>query len=121
MRNQCESKGYIIKLLDLPTSSFVVPLLLLLVTHLPEVEASPEKERDDGKRQAQGEIHLHRVKMGVRIGPPPCIVRLEDVGAHQRLRRRQSAISFTCVLLIVRMDGDNRNESQPAVQNEAYR
>ena len=47
-------KGYSTGLLDLPSSSFVVLLLFLLVTHLPEVEASPEEKRDEGKRQAQG-------------------------------------------------------------------
>lgn len=97
---------------DLPTGSFVVSLLLLLVAHLPEVEAGPEKKRDDGKRQAQGEVYLYRVEMGVGIGPSvPCIVCLEDVGAHERLSRRQSAISFKCVLLILRIDEDKGDES----------
>lgn len=42
-------KEYRIGISDLPTSSFMVPLLLLLMTHLPEVEASPEEKRDDGE------------------------------------------------------------------------
>ena len=43
-------RGYSVGISDLPTSSFVVPLLLLLMTHLPEMEASPKDESDDGKR-----------------------------------------------------------------------
>ena len=48
----------------------MVLLLLLLMTHLPKVEASPEEKRDYGKRQAQSEIYLNWVKVSVRIGPP---------------------------------------------------
>ena len=47
-------KGHSVGISDLPTGSFVVLLLLFLVTHLPEMEASPEEKRDDGERQAQG-------------------------------------------------------------------
>ena len=48
----------------------MVLLLLLLMTHLPEVEASPEEKRDDGKRQAQGEVYLYGIEIGVGIRHP---------------------------------------------------
>lgn len=53
---------------DLPARGFMVLPLLLLVTHLPEVETCPEEEHDDSKRQAQHEVYLHRAEMGVWIG-----------------------------------------------------
>ena len=87
-------------ILDLPTSSFMVLLLLLLVTHLPEVEASPEEKRDEGKRQAQGQVYLDGIEIGVGIGLfAPCVVGLEDVGAHERLGRVKIAVSLRCVLI----------------------
>lgn len=63
-------EGYSIGRSDLPTSSFMVLLLLLLMTHLPEVEASPEEKGDDGKRQAQGEVYLYGIEIGVGIRHP---------------------------------------------------
>ena len=36
--------------LDLPTSSFMFPLPLFLLMRFPQVEASPEEERNDGER-----------------------------------------------------------------------
>lgn len=38
--------------------------------------------------------------MSVGIGPPaPGIVRFEDLGAHERLRRGEFAVSFKWVLI----------------------
>lgn len=40
----------------LPIGIFMKLLLLLLTTHVPEVTASPEEKRNDGERQAEGEV-----------------------------------------------------------------
>ncbi len=52
---------------NLPTSSFMMSLLPLFVSHLPEVEACPEEKRDNSKRQTEDEVYLQRIEMGVRI------------------------------------------------------
>ena len=52
------------------------------------MEASPEEKRDDGERQAQGEVYLDGVEMSIRVWRfRDCTVRLEDGGAHERLKR----------------------------------
>ena len=69
------------------------------MTHLPEVEASPEEKGDDGKRQAQGEVYLYGIEIGVGIRhPAPGVVWLEDFGAHECLSTGELAVSFKCVL-----------------------
>lgn len=40
----------------LPISIFMELLLLLLMPHIPVVTASPEEKRNDGERQAEGEV-----------------------------------------------------------------
>lgn len=109
---------------DLPTSSFVIVLLLLLMTLLPEVETGPEEKRDNGKRQAQGEVYLYGIETGVGIRlSAPRIVRLEDIGTHERLNRREVAVSFKCVLIYhnVRSKRPKGMDSAYAVPTQAYR
>ena len=52
------------------------------------MEARPEEKRDDGERQAQGEVYLDGIEMSIRVRRlGDCTVRLEDGGAHERLKR----------------------------------
>lgn len=60
--------------------------------HLPEVEARPEEERDDGKGQAEGEVYLDGVEVGVGIALG---AGLEDVGAHERLERKNESLAVS--------------------------
>ena len=48
----------------------MVLFLLLLMTHLPKVEASPKEKRDHGKRQTHSKIYLYWIKVGISFGHP---------------------------------------------------
>ena len=52
------------------------------------MEASPEEKRDNGERQAHDEVYLDGVEMSIRVRRlRGCTVRLEDGGAHERLKK----------------------------------
>ena len=66
----------------------MLPFLLPFETPFPKVEAGPEEKRNDGERQAQGEVYLDGVEAGIGVWPfSDRTVRLEDGGAHERLKR----------------------------------